>query len=148
MTNYKTYKKGRYLFFWLSIAVYFVPYVVVTACLLPFMKAAQGMKWGIGLAVVALNALPFLGGILKGFRAHFPFVNIMALVFVLLAGFFTLELFRGYVTTFLWIELSAVLGSLAACVFWGLHRRYKRKAQTVNDVLKSGILQSVTEARK
>lgn len=143
---YKTYKKQRYFFFWLSIAVYFVPYIVVAACLLPFMVETQGMKWGIGLSVVALNALPFLGGILKGFRAHFPFVNVLALVFVILAGFFTLEVFQRYVATFLWIELSAVLGSVAACVLWQFHKKYKRKAQTVNDVLKSGIIQ--TEAKR
>lgn len=141
MTNYKTYRKERYLFFWLSVASYFMPYVVVTACLLPFIKTGVGMKWGMGLAVVALNALPFLGGIWKGFRAHFPFVNLLALVFVVLAGFFTLEIFQDYVTAFLWIELSAAVGSLAACVFWHFHRKYKRKAQTVGDIVKSGVLE-------
>ncbi len=138
--NYKTYKKQRYLFFWLSLAAYFVPYLVATACLLPFMKAAEGMKWGIGLAVAALNALPFLGGIFKGLRAHFPFVNVLALVFVLLAGFFTLELFSGYVYTFMTIEASAAAGSIAACVLWHFHRKYKRKSQTVGDVIASGLI--------
>lgn len=139
--TYKTYKKERYSFFWLSIAVYFVPYIIVTACLLPFVKTGVGMKWGMGLAVAALNALPFLGGILKGFRAHFPFINLLALAFVALAGFFTLELFQDYVTTFLWIELSAAVGSIAACVFWHFHRKYKRKSQTVGDIVKSGVLE-------
>lgn len=146
MADYKTYKVERYLFFWLSIAVYFVPYIIVAACLLPFMETVQGVKWGIGLSVAALNALPFLGGILKGFRAHFPFVNLMALVFVSLAGFFTLNIFQKYVATFLWIELAAVLGSVAACVLWHFHKKYKRKAQTVNDVIKSGLVQ--TEVKK
>ena len=140
MTTYKSYKKQRYLFFWLSLVAYFVPYIVATACLLPFMKAAEGMKWGIGLAVAALNALPFLGGILKGFRAHFPFVNMIAFVFVLLAGFFTLEVFHNYVYTFLTIEAAAVAGSLAACVLWHFHRKYKRKAHTVGDVIASGLI--------
>lgn len=136
----KTYKKQRYLFFWLSIVVYFVPYLIATACLLPIMKAAQGTKWAIGLAVLALNAIPFLTGIFKGFRAHFPFVNLIAFVFVVLAGFFTLELFSKYVYTFLTIEAVALAGSIAACVLWHFHRKYKRKAQTVSDVLKSGLL--------
>lgn len=140
MTKYKTYKKQRYLFFWLSILAYFIPYIVATACLLPFMQAAVGMKWGIGLAVAALNALPFLGGIFKGFRAHFPFVNVLALVFVLLAGFFTLELFSGYVYTFMTIEVSAAAGSIGACVLWHFHRKYKRKSQTVGDVIASGLI--------
>lgn len=141
MSNYKTYKKQRFLFFWLSIAVYFLPYIIVTACLLPLVKTDVGAKAGIGLAVIALNALPFLAGIFKGFRAHFPFVNLIAFVFVLLAAFFLSELFKNYVYTFLWIELAALLGSIAACVLWHFHRKYKRKAQTVGDVLKSGILE-------
>lgn len=141
MGNYKTYRKERYLFFWLSIAVYFIPYIIVTACLLPFMAESQGAKWGVGLAVAAINAVPFLAGIFRSFRAHFPFLNLLSVAFVALAGFFTLELFRDYVYTFLWIELSAMLGSVAACVLWHFHRMYKRKAQTVSDVLKSGILQ-------
>ncbi len=140
MTNYKRYKKQRYLFFWLSLVAYFVPYIVATACLLPFIQAAVGMKWGIGLSVAALNALPFLGGIFKGFRAHFPFVNMIAFVFVLLAGFFTLEVFHNYVYTFLTIEAAAVGGSLAACVLWHFHRKYKRKSQTVGDVIASGLI--------
>lgn len=145
MTTYKTYKKERYLFFWLSLVAYFLPYIVTTACLLPMMRAAQGVKWGIGLAVVALNAIPFLTGIFKGFRAHFPFVNLLAFVFVLLAGFFCLELFHNYVYTFLTIEAVALEGSVAACVLWHFHRKYKRKAQTVGDVLKSGILEQREE---
>lgn len=145
MTTYKTYKKERYLFFWLSLVAYFLPYLIVTACLLPMMKAAQGAKWGIGLAVAALNAIPFLTGIFKGFRARFPFVNLLAFVFVLLAGFFCLELFHNYVYTFLTIEAVALAGSIAACVLWHFHRKYKRKSQTVSDVLKSGILEQREE---
>lgn len=138
--KYKSYQKQRFLFFWLSIVVYFVPYLIATACLLPFMKAAQGEKWAIGIAVMALNAIPFLTGIFKGFRAHFPFVNLIAFAFVCLASFFTLDLFHKYVYTFLTIETVALAGSITACVLWHFHRKYKRKAQTVSDVLKSGLL--------
>lgn len=137
----KTYRKQRYFFFWLSVLVYFVPYIVATSCLLPIIRTDTGIKCGIGLAVIALNAIPFLGGILKGVRAHFPFVNLLAVVFVLLAAFFLTDVFRNYVYTFLWIELAAMLGSIAACVFWYFHKKYKRKAHTINDVLKSGILE-------
>ena len=56
--SYKTYKKQRFLFFWLAIVVYFLPYVIATACLLPLMKAGQGQKWAIGIGVIALNTLP------------------------------------------------------------------------------------------
>ncbi len=141
MAKYKTYRKQRYIFFWLSIVVYFLPYTIVTACLLPFVKTDEGVKWGIGLAVCALNAVPFVSGVLKGFRAHFPFVNLMAFIFLFLAAFFLSEVFQNYVYTFLWIELAAVIGSGAACVLWHYHRKYKRKSQTIGDVAKSGILE-------
>lgn len=142
MKNYKTYQKQRYLFFWAALFVYFVPYVIATACLLPMMQAAQGVKWGIGFAVVALNAIPFLQGVFKSFRAHFPFVNLLAWLFVFLAWFFTMKLFSDYVYTFMTIELTAAIGSLVACILWFFHRKYKRKARTVSDILKSGLLES------
>ena len=137
---YKTYKKQRYLFFWLTLIVYFVPYIVATACLLPFMKAAEGTKWAIGMTVVFLNALPFVVGILRKIFAHVPFINGLAIVFVALAMCFTLDIFHSYVYTFMTIESVALAGSLLACVFWHFHRKYKRQAQTVKTVIKSGLL--------
>lgn len=137
----KNYKKLRLAYFWLAIIAYFVPYIAVTAALLPFMTESQGMKWGIGLAVVALNALPFLGGMLRSITAHFPFINFLALFFVILAGFFTLDVFQDYVHTFMTIEAVAAFGSFLACVFWGLHKKYKRKDTTMKDIRESGILE-------
>ena len=136
----KTYKKQRYIFFWASIVCYFVPYIAATAALLPFMTESTGMKWGIGLAVVLINSLPFLGGVLRNIFSHVPFINMISIVFLLLAGFFLMEVFRDYVYTFMTIEACAFGGSVAACVFWGLHQKYKRQAQTVSTVLKSGVL--------
>ena len=138
--TYRSYQRQRYLYFWLAIIVYFVPYLIATACLLPVMKTSEGKKWAIGIVVMALNAIPFLTGIFKGFRSKFPFVNIISFVFVSLAGFFTLDLFSDYVYSFLTIEAVALAGSIAACVLWYFHNKYKRKAQTVSDVIKSGIL--------
>lgn len=143
MAKYKTYKKERYLFFWLSILAYFVPYVVVTACLLPMMKTATGMKWGIGMGVVFLNALPFVFGIFRKFRNGFPFFSFVPFLYLGLNGFFAMQVFQRYRAIFNWIELAFAVGLLVSCVFWYLHRKYKRKAQTVHDVLKSGLLDSL-----
>ena len=134
------YSKQRYTFFWLSIVAYFAPYIAATASLLPFMAESAGMKCGIGLGVVFLNALPFIGGILRHLFSHVPFINLLALFFVALAGFFLLDVFREYVYTFLTIETCALGGSVLACIFWGLHTKYKRQAQTVKTVIKSGVL--------
>lgn len=137
---YKTYKKQRYLFFWAALLVYFVPYISVTAALLPFMKINEGARVGIGIVVVAINVMPFVGGIMKGFRAHFPFFNTTAFLFVMLSSFFTLDAFSNYVYTFTTIECTAFIGCILSCLFWGLYLKYKRKAQTVSTVIKSGIL--------
>ena len=140
----KTYNTQRYLFFWLSAVFYFLPYVIATACLLPFMEAATGMKWSIGLVVALVNALPFIGGVFRVLFSHTPFINMYAIIFMSLAAFFTLPIFSTFVYTFLVIEGCAALGSIMATVFWFLHRKYKTKAETVRTVLKSGVL----EARK
>ena len=137
---YKGYQTKRFAFFWSSIFIYFVPYIIATACLLPFVKTTEAKKWALGLAVLVINFLPFLMGIFKGFRARFPFVNVISFVFVILANFFLSDLFQNYVYTLLTIESVALAGSIVACVLWFFHRKYKRKAQTVADVLKSGIL--------
>lgn len=143
MSKYKTYRKERYLFFWLSIVVYFVPYVVTTACLFPLVKSEPGTKWAVGLFVVFLFSLPFVTGIFKGFRAHFPFASPVADLTLFLLVFMTTNYFQSYLYTLLWISLAAGIGRYAACALWFLHRKYKRKCQTVSDVVKSGLLNSI-----
>lgn len=139
--NYKNYKKERYLFFWLSIAVYFIPYIVVTACLLPVIKTSVGMKFGIGLAVIFLNALPFIFGFFHGLRNAFPFFSFVPFLYLALHVFFTTEVFQNFQAVFNWIEFTFAVSLVFYCVFWRFHRKYKRKAQTVNDVLKSGLIE-------
>ncbi len=138
--SYRTYKKERYIFFWLTIITYFVPVIAVTAALLPFVTVSNGAKLGIGCVVVLLHLIVFLCGFLLKFFAHFPFFNGYAVVITALSYFFTLEVFADYVYTFRWIGLAMTLSSIAACVLWVFHNQYKRKSQTVNDVIKSGVL--------
>lgn len=147
MKKYKTYRKERCLFFWLSIAVYFIPYIVTTACLLPLVKEAPETKWAVGLFVVFLFSLPFVSGIFKGFRAHFPFASPVADLILFLLVFMTTNYFQSYLYTLLWISLAAGIGRYAACVLWFLHRKYKRKSQTVSDVIKSGLLNPLEEVK-
>ena len=143
----QTYKKQRYLFFWLSIAVYFVPVVITVACLLPFVRTGEAAKWGIGIAVVAIHCLGFLGGIFHGLKAHFPFFQTGPLLFLLLAMFFTADLFQNYVYTFMTISAVSFASGVAASVLWYLHGRYKRREQTVSTVLKSGVLDEIQKEK-
>lgn len=136
----KTYRKEKYIYFWLSFACYFLPFVIAMAFLLPFMEESTGTKWSIGLAVVLVNALPFVGGVFRVLFSHTPFINMPAILFVFLAMFFKAPVFSNYVYTFLVIESCAALGGILATVFWFLHRKYKTKADTVHTVLKSGVL--------
>lgn len=129
MSVLKGYRVKRFVFFWTSIAAYFLPFIIVTASLLPLMKAGTGQKFAIGMAVLLVNALPFIGGIFRGILAHFPFINVLSVAFIALAFFFTAEVFQNYVYTFFFIELSAALGSVVACVLWSAHLKYKRKSE-------------------
>ena len=140
MKDHKKYNWQRYLFFWATIAAYFVPYIAACASLLPFLVVRPAMKWGIGLAVALINALPFVGGLFHKLLAHIPFVNWLSIIFLSLAAFFTMQIFCDYVHTFLTIEAFAAAGSVLACLFWYFHKKYKRKAQTVRDVVQSGLV--------
>lgn len=136
--KYKTFFKQKWICFALSIVSYFLPFIVVTAYFLPLTEAAVGVKWGIGLGVVVINAIPFLMGIFRAFFAHFPMLNVLAFVFLALAAFFMLEFFRYYAEIFLWIEFAAALGSIASCIFWALSRKYSHWRESVKANIKSG----------
>lgn len=137
-SNYKTFKKEKILYFALAVTAYFLPFIITTACLLPFVKAAQGFKIAAGLGIVIVNAIPFLMGIFRSFFAHFPMFNLLAVAFLMLGGFFMLDVFRSCAETLLWIELAAAVGSIASCVFWALHKKYARYAESVKATVASG----------
>lgn len=138
MKSYKTFFKQKWVFFALSIIFYFVPFIVVTACLLPLTEATQGVKWAIGLGVVFINAIPFLMGVFRSIFAHFPMLNILAFVFLALSAFFMLDYFQYYAEIFLWIELAAGIGSIASCICWAQFRKYTTWRESVKANVKSG----------
>lgn len=138
MKNYKTFNKEKRIYFALSIIVYFLPFTVVAACLLPFLKAADGFKVAAGFAIVAINAIPFLMGIFRSLFAHFPMMNVLAVVFLLLAAFFKTDVFCGFADKLCWIELSAAAGSIASCVLWAKYKKYSSYSKTMKATIKSG----------
>lgn len=142
---YRTFKKEKWIFFALSILVYFAPFVTVAACMFPLMhKADTGYKAALGILIVFINALPFLVGILHSFLAHFPMFNMFAVGFCVLGALFTFDIFAEYVDKFLWIEFAAMCGSVVACIFWHLHKKYARYAESV----KATVLSGAFEAKK
>lgn len=145
---YKTYQWQRYLFFWLTIGAYFIPTIIATAALLPFVEAEEGTKWGMGIAVVLLNALPFIGGMFRKLLSHVLFVNWLSIVFLVLAAFFTMDLFSDYVATFCTIETVSFVFSIVACVLWYIHGVYRHRAVTVATVVKSGVLKTAKPENK
>lgn len=138
MSNYKTYKKEKRLYFAFSVIGYFLPFTVVTACLLPFLKEAEGVKIAVGLGVVAINAIPFLVGVFRWFFSHFPMLNFVALLFLALSAFFRMDIFSAYADTFLWIELAAGIGSILSCVLWAKYLKYAEASRTMKYTVKSG----------
>lgn len=137
MAKYKTYKKEKRIYFALSIIVYFLPFTVTAACLLPFLKAAEGFKIAAGFAIVAINAIPFLMGIFRSLFAHFPMLNVLAAVFLMLAAFFKTDVFSGFADKLCWIELSAAVGSIASCILWAKYKKYSGYSKTMKATIKS-----------
>ena len=138
MANYKTYRKEKWLFFFLSIAAYFVPLIVVTAVFFPMMEVAKGYKVALGIAVVAINSVPFLMGLFRSFFAHFPLFNMFAVAFLILSAFFTMDVFRYYVQIFRWIEVAAVAGSIAGCILLHYYRKFSGWHESIKANVKSG----------
>lgn len=138
MADFKTFKKEKWLYFSLSIIAYFLPFIIVTACLMPLVSAAQGVKAAIGLGIVFINAIPFLIGVFRSVFAHFPMLNILSLAFLFLAAFFALDIFRACVDKLLWIETAAALGSVLSCIFWGKHKKYSRWRESVKANVRCG----------
>lgn len=138
MSKYKTFKKEKWLYFAFSIITYFLPFIIVTACLLPIVRAASGLKIAVGLGIVLINAIPFLMGVFKAFFAHFPMFNILAVVFLFLAAFFTMDVFKACVEKLLWIEFAAGAGSIISCIFWRKYRKYSKWSESVKANVRSG----------
>lgn len=148
MANYKTFFKEKWVYFALSIAAYFLPFTITSACLLPMVKTAQGLKVAMGLGIVLINAIPFIFGLFKTFFAHFPMLNLLAIVFLFLAAFFTMEVFKTCVDRLLWIESAAAIGSLLSCVFWGKYRKYSKWRESVKANVRSGAFVMKSEEDK
>lgn len=142
-TTYKTYKTERYLYFWLAVAAYFLPYIVVAACLMPLMtKAEAGYRVAVGFALVLVNALPFIMGMFKNIFTHYPMLYGLAfsLGICFIGLFFSFNIFAEYADKFLWIEFAVACGAALSCVFWALHRKYVAAARSVKAIVKSGLI--------
>lgn len=138
MAEYKTYRKEKWIYFALSIVAYFLPFIITTACFLPIVSAPTGIKAAIGMGILLINAIPFLTGVFRAFFAHFPMLNMLAIVFMLLYSFFALDIFTRCREIICWIELSAAIGSVASCILWGKYLKYKSYQKTIKATVKSG----------
>lgn len=138
MAKYKSFAKEKWLYFAFSVIVYFLPFIIVTACLLPIIQEAKGLKIAMGMGIVLINAIPFLIGVFKAFFIHFPMLNILAIVFLCLGAFFTMDAFKSCVEKLLWIELAAASGSVVSCVFWGKYRKYTKWCESVKANIRCG----------
>lgn len=138
MSGYKSYRKEKWLYFVFCVLAYFLPFIIVTSIFFPMIEAAKGFKIAIGLGIVFINAIPFLMGIFRAFFAHFPMFNMLAVVFVALAAFFTFDVFQSYAYMFCWIEGAAALGSVVSCILWAQHRKYARWSESIKANVRSG----------
>lgn len=134
------FKRRRYIYFWLGVILAVVPSVAVTAALLPFMKEDVGTKWGIGIAIVAINMIPLVFNVLHSLITRFPSFNWVALILALTAEFFTSPVFSHYVSTFKVIEWTTVLGCTISCLFFSLHDKYKSKDRQAKTMKELGVI--------
>lgn len=116
--------KRKWLYFILSILACYFPFIIVTSIFFPMMEVATGFKIALWLGIVLINTIPLMMGIFHSFFAHFPMLNIFAILYLLLSSFFTMEIFQYYVQIFNWIEGAAVIGSVASCILWAKFRKY------------------------
>jgi len=138
MAKYKTYAKEKRLYFLFSVLAYFLPFIAVTACFLPMVQAAKGFKIAMGLGIVFINAIPFLMGVFRSIFAHFPMLNVTSIIFVCLAAFFTLDVFKSCVDKLLWIESAAAIGSLVSCFMWVKYNKYAAYQKSMKATIGSG----------
>lgn len=137
----KTYKKKKWLFFSLTIIAYFAPLIVSVSCFFPFMKySSEGVKIACGLVLVIANTLPFITGIVRHFMTHCPFLNVVAIAFCFLAFIFNSNALKNYTYSLIIIEICSAIGSIIACVFWGMYLKAKEQAGTMSTLKKSGAL--------
>lgn len=139
----RSYRAAKWTCLAVSVLAYFLPFIVVAACLIPGMQTEAkdaGQLWAVGIAIIILNSLPFIGGCLRHITAHFPMMNFLSFFFLLLYGFFTLQLFREYVYKFCWIEFAALVGSVVSCVFWHFYRKNKRKLEIAKTNKEMGVI--------
>lgn len=139
LTSEQARRKSR-LFFWLALAVLVLPQVAVVSAFFPFMDVANGVKWGVGILVLVVNiAVSLVFALFRAVFKYLPFFNVFALTFLLLAGFFLIDAFRAYVTSFVVIEAVAFISGLAASVFHLKHEKYKRKYTLAKDMKAFGV---------
>lgn len=143
MSKVKTigyYRAAKWICLAASVLFYFLPFIIVTACLIPVTQQSEGTSFALGLAIIGLNSLPFIGGIFKSIFAHLPMINGLSIVFLMLYSFFTLQLFQDFVSVFCWIELSAAIGSVISCVFWVLYLKNKSRLDIAKTNKQMGLI--------
>ena len=134
------YRRAKWIYFALYVVVYFVPVIVVASCLLPTTEQPAGVSWAVGLAIVAIHALPFIGGVFRMLFAHLPSLNVFPFLFLMLYGFFTAELFKVYVAVICWIELAAAVSVVLSVAFWLLYQKNATRLETAKTVKQLGVL--------
>ena len=145
---YKTYKKEKWIYLLLSIIVYFLPFIVVSSIFFPIITASKGFKFALGFGILVINTISLLIGFYMSFFAHFPMLNRVAVIFMLLGTFFTMEIFQYYVEVFYWIEGAATVGSILSCVFWAKFKKYSDWHQSIKANIKSGAFVMKEEKQK
>lgn len=141
MPKHNTFKKEKWIFFILTVFIYFVPFIVVTACLFPMMKKADaGYRWALGIILVLMRVIPFVLRSLHSLVAHCPMLDLTSIVLFVVAFLFRFEIFADYQDKFLIILAVSALSSIISTVLWFLFKYFNKQAGIIKTVDKSGII--------
>lgn len=139
----KSYRTRKWAYLFASIFLYFFPVILTTFIVLP-PTVTEGTKMGmtlaVGLLVIAVNALPFVSGILQHLFSHVPMINTVAIIYAGVYSFLSLKFTASYGEKLFIISIVAVVASIISTVFFELFRLNAKKVVSAKTITEMGLL--------
>lgn len=140
MPKFNPFREKKWVLFILSVFIYFVPFIVVTACLFPMMKKADvGYRLALGIVLVLMRVVPFILRSLHSLVAHCPMLDLTSIVLFFVAISFRFGIFADYQDKFLIILGVSALSSIVSSVLWFLFKKYNKSTGEYKTMRDSGM---------
>ena len=140
MSDFKTYKKQKRVYFCFAIMAYLIPLIVAISCFFPFFDYNIGYKVAFGFVIALVHMTVFGAGLWHSVRAHYPMLSPLPFLIIMMYTLCAFDFFQKFVHALIVIEIIAAAGMILSAVFWTKYRKYKRFADSVKAVVSSGII--------